>query len=95
MIEYVTVGKASGPQEELEKFLEAIGRMPDEIPGIVYLSVGIIKKDNAKQGFNFGAVIRFEDSAAKEGYRFHPYHKGVKDKYRYLVDDLIHVEYPV
>ena len=77
MIKHVVVMKVrSGvPEAQVEAMLEALNRLPVEVPGVKNWSLG--KNLNPDYPDNHYAIVcEFEDLAALDLYLWHPYHQA-------------------
>jgi Stress responsive A/B Barrel Domain len=66
--------KAGVTDEQKDRIVAAIGKLRDEIPGILETWVG--RNDSPRgQGYELGGVMKFADKAAFEAYGAHPVHQ--------------------
>ena len=77
MVEHIALFsvRADARPEEIEAMLARLRRLPEEVPGILYLSCGENFSDRA-QGYTHGLVVRFPDRAALDAYQVHPKHQA-------------------
>ena len=82
MIKHIVVMKVrSGVSEaQVEAMLEALNRLPVEVPGVKNWSLG--KNLNPDYPDNHYAIVcEFEDVAALDLYLWHPYHQGIREEH--------------
>jgi len=77
VIEHIVLFKARADArpEEIAEMLHRLRRLPEEVPGILYLSCGPSFSDRS-QGYTHGLVVRFPDRAALDAYQVHPKHQA-------------------
>ncbi len=89
MVQYVFLGRVDAAPKLFGELMDAVRKMPERIPGIVDLSMGVPEDPEKCGGYNWGVTIRFTDWEARKAYSTHPYHKQIGKTYGHLVLDKI------
>ena len=77
--------KEATPPETIAGLMQAFQAFAGRIPGLVEISTGANQAPRNTQGYTHGAVTKFQDRAALEGYGPHPVHQ------QFLTDLLPHL----
>ena len=97
MIEHIVLLKLKdGVSEDKMKVLIAgLNDLKKAIPGMLEVSGGYNNSIEGKAGgFNYGFIVKFKDSASRDGYVPHPEHiKLAQTLVRPIVDDVIVLDY--
>jgi len=97
MIEHIVLLKLKeGVGEDKAKALIAgLNELKKAIPGMLDVSGGYNSSPEGKSsGFNYGFIVKFKDSASRDGYVPHPEHvKLAQTLVRPIVDDVIVFDY--
>jgi hypothetical protein len=97
MIEHIVLLKLKeGVGEDKAKALIAgLNELKKAIPGMLDVSGGYNNSPEGKSsGFNYGFIVKFKDSASRDGYVPHPEHvKLAQTLVRPIVDDVIVFDY--
>jgi hypothetical protein len=89
MYDYMAFLRINGSDEQLESARRMILDFKDNIPGVVYVSVGVDVRTD--QTYNWGVYIRFEDASAREAYKTNALHSEVGKKFGPLVEGPIQI----
>ena len=76
-----------------DRVLTEIRKLEDQIPEVLESWVGLNVSPRG-QGYEFGGVMKFADSAACERYNFHPVHQDLLIWLLPLIDP-IELDFPV
>lgn len=78
------------PEAELTALSERIARIPEEIDGIEAVRSGrSTSPEGLEQGHDFGFVITFTDSAARDAYLPHPAHVPLSEHVQRLAERVL------
>ncbi len=97
MVEHLVLFKIKpeATPEQLDGMLAGLKRLPEQIDGILELTVGRNFSDRS-QGHDIGLLVRFRDRAALETYLPHPAHRAcVENDVRPVMESVIVVDYEV
>lgn len=99
MIEHIVLLKLKEgvTEEQTQELVDGLNKLRDVMPGILDVSGGYNSSPEGKNaGFTYGFIVRFGDSAARDGYLPHPEHlKLAKTLVRPIADDVLVFDYEV
>lgn len=84
MIEHLVLFKVkpTASSEQIKDAVAALKKMKSEIPGIEDISAGTNNSPEDKShGYNFGLVVRFQNTNSRDEYITHPFHREVVEKF--------------
>lgn len=99
MIEHIVLMKLKEgvTEEQTQELMDGLIRLKGVVPGMLDVSGGYNDSPEGKSaGFTYGFIVRFSDSAARDGYLPHPEHqKLAKTLVRPIADDVLVFDYEV
>jgi hypothetical protein len=99
MIEHIVLLKLKEgvTEKQTQELMDGLNRLKDVVPEMLDVSGGYNDSPEGKNaGFTYGFVVRFGDSAARDGYLPHPEHqKLAKTLVRPIADDVLVFDYEV
>jgi len=97
MIEHIVLLKLKEgiTKDKTKAMLDGLNELKKVIPGMLEVSGGYNNSPEGKSsGFNYAFIVKFKDSASRDGYVPHPEHvKLAQTLVRPIVDDVIVVDY--
>jgi hypothetical protein len=97
MIEHIVLLKLKDgvSEDKMKALIAGLNELKKVIPGMLEVSGGYNNSIEDKAGgFNYGFIVKFKDSASRDGYVPHPEHiKLAQTLVRPIVDDVIVVDY--
>ncbi|MDQ1317204.1 MAG: hypothetical protein QG641_553 [Candidatus Poribacteria bacterium] len=97
MIEHIVLLKLKDgvSEDKMKALLAGLNDLKKVIPGMLEVSGGYNNSIEGKAGgFNYGFIVKFKDSASRDGYVPHPEHiKLAQTLVRPIVDDVIVFDY--
>jgi hypothetical protein len=97
MIEHIVLLKLKDgvSEDKMKALLAGLNDLKKVIPGMLEVSGGYNNSIEGKaSGFNYGFIVKFKDSASRNGYVPHPEHiKLAQTLVGPIVDDVIVLDY--
>ena len=97
MIEHIVLMKLKEgvTEKQTQELMDGLSRLKGVVPGMLDVSGGYNDSPEGKSaGFTYGFIVRFSDSAARDGYLPHPEHqKLAKTLVRPIADDVLVFDY--
>lgn len=97
LIEHIVLLKLKDgvTSEQVKALMDGLNELKEHIPGMMEVSGGYNNSPEGKNaGFNFGFIVRFKDSSARDLYIPHPNHQELAKKLvRPIVDDVLVLDY--
>ena len=97
MIEHIVLLKLKDgvSEDKMKALLAGLNDLKKVIPGMLEVSGGYNNSIEGKaNGFNYGFIVKFKDSASRDGYVPHPEHiKLAQTLVGPIVDDVIVLDY--
>jgi len=99
MIEHIVLLKLKEgvTEKQTQELMDGLRRLKGVVPGMLDVSGGYNDSPEGKSaGFTYGFIVRFGDSAGRDGYLPHPEHqKLAKTLVRPIADDVLVFDYEV
>ena len=97
MIEHIVLLKLKDgvTESQTRELLDGLNKLKSVMPGILDVSGGYNSSPEGKSnGFTYGFIVRFSDTAARDEYLPHPEHQNLaQNLVRPIVDDVLVFDY--
>jgi len=97
MVEHIVLLKLKNgvTEDKTNAMMDGLNDLKKVIPGMLEVSGGYNNSPEGKaDGFNFAFIVKFKDSASRDGYVPHPEHiKLAQTLVRPIVDNVMVVDY--
>lgn len=87
--------KPSTTAAEADALLDAVRRLPDQVPGILELRCGRNFSPARAHGFDLGVEVRFPGRAELQAYGPHPDHQRVSARIAEICADVCALDFEV
>ncbi len=97
MIEHIVLLKLKDgvTEAQVKALIDGLNELKKHIPGMMEVSGGYNNSPEGKNaGFNFGFIVRFKDTTARDSYIPHPNHQELaRNLVRPIVEDVLVLDY--
>lgn len=89
--------KEGATESQIKELHKNVLQLKEKIPGINSISGGPdVSTEKMNHDFNYGFVMEFKDSKARDDYLPHPEHKSTNEKYiRPITADFLVLDYDI